>query len=178
MRDHARRLCAQKKTTTALFAVSGRRLLRLLTLTAVLAASACTTIFPSAVANRPDGEGYAGVGELIVRIRVMGQNTGWFDRLMPPSKNARATVELRYLGINSAGRAVFERRDLDNLAGAPVVSTPAAGSGLEPGTTAAGLPPDTRDILLDLRLARQIRIQGKIIEIVEASDTGVVFRLY
>ena len=177
MRDHALRLCAQNKPTTALLVASGQMLRRLLTLTALLAASACTTIFPSAVANRPDGEGYAGVGELIVRIRVMGQNTGWFEGLIP-SKNARATVELRYLGINSAGRAVFERRDLDNLAGAPVVSTPAAGSGLEPGTTAAGLPPDTRDILLDLRLARQIRIQGKIIEIVEASDTGVVFRLY
>ena len=177
MRDHALRPCTQKKPTTALLAASGRMLRRLLTLSALLAASACTTIFPSTVTNRPDGEGYAGVGELIVRIRVMGQNTGWFEGFIP-SKNARATVELRYLGINSAGRAVFERRDLDNLAGAPVVSTPAAGSGLEAGTAPAGLPPDTRDISLDLRLARQIRIQGKIIEIVEASDTGVVFRLY
>jgi hypothetical protein len=29
-----------------------------------------------------------------------------------------------------------------------------------------------------MRLARQIRIQGKIIEIVEASRSGVVFNLY
>jgi len=33
--------------------------------------------------------------------------------------------------------------------------------------------PDT-----NLRLARQIRIQGKIVEVIEASASGVVFRLY
>lgn len=177
MRKHAPRSCAKKKPSTGLLAASERRLRRLLALTVLLAAGACTTLFPSTVANRPDGEGFAGVGELIVRIRVLEDNAGWFNGMMP-RKNARATVELRYLGINSAGRAVFERRDVDNLAGAPAASAPAASSGLEAGGAPAGLPRDTRDILLDLRLARQIRIQGKVIEIVEASDTGVVFRLY
>lgn len=177
MREHALRLCASRQRFPGRFATAACLLRRLLAVTAVLALAACTTIFPSVVANRPDGEGYAGVGELIVRIRVMEDKGGWFEGLVP-RKNTRATVELRYLGFNSAGRAVFERRDVDHLAGVPAASTPAAASDTDTGGAAAGLPRDTRDILLDLRLARQIRIQGKIIEIVEASDTGVVFRLY
>ena len=178
MREDAQRLHAQKTRSSRWLATSYRVLRGLVALTTLLAAAACATIFPSAVANRPDGEGYAGVGELMVRIRVMENNSGgWLDGLAP-RRNTRATVELRYLGINSAGRAVFERRDVDKLAGAPVASSPGTGPEQPSGSAGIAMPPDTRDILLDLRLARQIRIQGKIIEIVEASDSGVVFRLY
>jgi len=178
MREDARRSHAQETRSLRVLTTSHRLLRQLVTLTTLLAAAACATIFPSTVANRPDGEGYAGVGELIVRIRVMEDNAGgWFDGLMP-RKNTRATVELRYLGFNSAGRAVFERRDVDKLAGAPVAPSPGTGPDQPSGSAGMVTPPDTRDILLDLRLARQIRIQGKIIEIVEASDSGVVFRLY
>ena len=146
--------------------------------TSLLAAAACTTSAPSAVANRPDGEGYAGVGELLVRIGVPQDNGGWFESLRP-HKGQRAVVEVRYLGLNSAGRAVFERHDVDILAGPPVPpGSVVAATEVEPGATAGILPVDTREILLDLRLARQIRIQGKIIEIIEASASGVVFRLY
>ncbi len=177
MRKHAQRSCSHK-TRSWLVLGASRALRPLMVLTALLAAAACTSLYPSAVANRPDGEGYAGVGELIVRIRVTEENTGgWFDALTP-RKGTRATVELRYLGINSAGRAVFERRDVDKLAGAPAVPPSAVVADQQSGSAASGMPPDSRDILLDLRLARQIRIQGKIIEIVEASDSGVVFRLY
>jgi len=139
---------------------------------------ACAALQPSAQANRPDGEGYAGVGELLVRIRVMSDGTSFVESLMP-RKTQRATVEIRYLGINSAGRAVFQRHDVDLLAGAPVALAPGNGSSdAETGYAASNLPSDTREILLDLRLAREIRVQGKIIEIVEASPSGVVFRLY
>jgi len=177
MSKHPQRYCALKVPSTGLLVASARALRQLAVLGSLLAAVACTTNFPNTAANRPDGEGYAGVGELIVRIRVLGDNTGWFEALMP-RRTTRAFVELRYRGFNPAGRAVFERRDVDNLAGAPVGSRPAAASDTEAGSAGASLPPDTREILLDLRMARQIRIQGKIIEIVEASNSGVVFRLY
>ncbi|HYA66310.1 MAG TPA: hypothetical protein VEE84_06455, partial [Burkholderiaceae bacterium] len=75
--------------------------------------------------------------------------------------------------------AVFERHDVDTLAGPPPAPPVGAASpDTEAGFAAAGLPADTRQILLDLRLSRQIRVQGKIIEILEASASGVVFRLY
>ena len=153
--------------------------IRILATLLLLSLGACASFQPAAQANRPDGEGYAGVGELLVRIRVLQDNAGWFESLMP-RKNQRAMVEIRYLGINPAGRAVFERHDVDLLAGPPpaALSSTALPSDVEPSFAAAGLPADTRQILLDLRLARQIRVQGKIIEILEASATGVVFRLY
>lgn len=134
-----------------------------------------------AVANRPDGEGYAGTGELLVRIRVFEQSQNWIDSVYKPleKKHERASVELRYLGLNSLGRAVFQRHDIDDLAGAPVQSaTIALPDMADADTMATALPANTRNIVLDLRLTRQIRIQGKIIEVVEATASGVVFRLY
>ncbi len=118
--------------------------------------------------NRPAGEGYAGVGELVLRLSVPGSEH-WYDSLIPGER--RASVEIRYLGIDDAGRAVFERHDVDVLAGGPVGAD-----------TGAGVPPsgpiDTRRIAIDLRTTREIRVQGKIIDVLEASPSGVVFRLY
>ncbi|SPE22980.1 exported hypothetical protein [Burkholderiales bacterium] len=146
----------------------------------LLALGACAGPQQSAVTNRPDGEGYAGVDELLVTIRVLADGTNWFDAVVP-HKHERAWVEIRYLGLNSAGRAVFARHDVDALAGAPVPprAEPAAVVlDTDAGASAAAMPADTREIVVDLRVARQIRIQGKIIEILEASASGVVFRLY
>ncbi|HYB52183.1 MAG TPA: hypothetical protein VED47_13840 [Burkholderiaceae bacterium] len=144
----------------------------------LLCLGACAGMQQSAQANRPDGEGYAGVGELLVQIRVMEENKGFIESFKP-RKNQRATVEIRYRGIDEAGHVVFERHDADLLAGLPVPPAPGAeGSGGEAAYAASALPPNTRQIVLDLRLARQIRVQGKIIEIVEAGPSGVVFRLY
>jgi len=157
-----------------------RRLLRLTMTALLLALGACAGPQQSAVANRPDGEGYAGVSELLLRIRVLEDGANWLDTLAQ-RKRERAWVELRYLGLNLAGRAVFERHDVDVLAGAAVPTryVPAAAVlDTDAGASAAALPADTREIVLDLRVARQIRIQGKIVEILEASASGVVFRLY
>jgi hypothetical protein len=147
-------------------------------------------------ANRPDGEGYAGVGELLVRIGVQQEAAGWTETLtstLAPKKHERAYVEIRYQGLDNLGRAVFERRDGDALAaaapntvlptnakGTVLAPTAAPASGVDggPGGASAPLAPNTRDIALDLRLTREIHIQGKIIEVVEATASGVVFRLY
>jgi hypothetical protein len=152
---------------------------------------------PAGSANRPDGEGYAGVGELLVRIGVQQEGPSWTESLtagLTQRKRERAFVEIRYQGLDSLGRAVFERRDGDALAAAApntVLPTTAKGTVLAP--TAAAVPadadpaagvnappatPNTRDIALDLRLSRQLHIQGKIVEVVEATASGVVFRLY
>ena len=152
-------------------------------------------------ANRPDGEGYAGVGELLVRIGVPQEGPGWTqtvtDTLSISRKHERAYVEIRYQGLDDLGRAVFERRDGDALASAApntVLPTSAKGAVLAPsapvpgpadvdaslgnGVIAPPATPNTRDIAMDLRLSRQLHIQGKIVEVVEATATGVVFRLY
>jgi len=127
---------------------------------------------PSAHANRPDGEGYAGVGQRLVRIGVPASGGSWYQDLAG-KKSERAAVELWYRGLDSGGRALFERRDVDALAGTPdAPKAPAREDG------AAANDPNAREIVLDMRLARQLHIQGKIIEILEATSSGVVFRLY
>jgi len=164
--------------------------------------SASAPLPPTAgTANRPDGEGYAGVGELLVRIGVQEGGPSWTETLgetvSPGRKHERAYVEIRYQGLDDLGRAVFERRDGDALASAApntVLPTSAKGAVLAPsapvpgpadvdaslgnGVIAPPATPNTRDIAMDLRLSRQLHIQGKIVEVVEATATGVVFRLY
>ncbi len=140
---------------------------------AMLLVAACGTSEPTAVANRPGGEGYAGVGERLVQIRVPSDSGHWWQ-VEPKAKRERASVEISYVGLDSAGRAVFQRHDIDALAGAPVLDKSAGAAGGE-GT---GLAANTRQIVLDLRLSRQIRVQGKIIEIIEATSSGVVYHLY
>ncbi len=143
-------------------------------LSAVSVVAACSVLGgqTGAHANRPDGEGYAGVGQRLVRIGVPGGDGSWYQNLAG-KKSERAAVELWYKGLDSGGRALFERRDVDALAGTS--DAPKA-----PAQTDAAAPtdPNTREIVLDMRLARQLHIQGKIIEILEATSSGVVFRLY
>lgn len=128
---------------------------------------------PSISVNRPDGEGYAGTGELLVRIGLQPQGTSLVGNLLPHRHGAeRASIEIRYVGLDSLGRAVFERRDSDVLAeSAPPARATATGA-------LTSDPPNVRQIALDLRMARQLRVQGKIVEIIEAAPSGVVFRLY
>jgi hypothetical protein len=152
--------------------------------------AACGAMAPQGIgSNRPDGEGYAGRGELVIRL-VASDHDGVLPLpLAIPGlaqhKTERSTVELRYLGLDEQGRAAFQRHDVDTLAGPPqlpageAAAVPAElGSASASHGAAASDPPDTRRILVDLRLSRQIQIQGKIIEIVEATASGVVFRIY
>lgn len=149
---------------------------------AVLLLAGCGSIAqPSIVSNRPNGEGYAGAGELVVRIGQMRQEGfGGLFAGGDTRRRERAYVELRYVGLDAYGRAVFRRHDVDSIAGKPdpqalePAPTPAEGAQAEAPT----LPPDTRDIVIDLRRARQIHIQGKVVEILEATSSGVVFNLY
>ena len=157
----------------------------------LLGAGACSSLGgstgTSAAANRPEGEGYAGVGELLVRIGVHPEASGLVDSFSP-RKPERGFVEIRYQGLDSLGRAVFERHDADAFAeGAPAASLPTSARGTalvpapaapEAGGNSAPAAPNTREIALDLRFTRQLRVQGKIIEVIEATASGVVFHLY
>jgi len=137
---------------------------------ALLALAGCAALRPESSANRPDGEGYAGTGALVLRLGLGGP-----PPTLVPNPFARpverATVEVRYLGLDASGRAVFQRHDVDRI----------AGDGSAPAAAGPGAPPpepDTRQIVVDLRTSRQLRVQGKIIEILEATASGVVFRIY
>jgi hypothetical protein len=149
-----------------------------------LSLGACALYTPSLTqqVNRPDGEGYAGAGELVLRIGQAQEDkssSNWFG-FGNAHRQERSSIELRYVGLDAAGRAVFRRHDVDAIAGPPVAPAmePVALAADQGGGDRTALPPDTRDIVIDMRLARQIRIQGKIVEIVEATPSGVVFRLY
>jgi hypothetical protein len=142
--------------------------------------AACAALQTSATSDRPDGEGYAGTGELVVRIGVPKQSFNPADQFTThPAERAR--VEIRYMGLDGQGRAVFQRYDADSAAGspqAPAIPVSSGAEGAERVQSPDTLPPHTMPIVLDLRLTRQIHVQGKIIEVVQATATGVVFRLY
>lgn len=149
-----------------------------------VALAACATPQPGAVTNRPEGEGYAGAGALLVRIGLVQERWNPLESAFRRPQE-RGSIEIRYVGLDPSGRAVFQRHDSDLAAGAPVpvAARPAAGeagpqSGESPAGLASAAPADTREIVLDLRLTRQIRVQGKIIEVLEATPSGVVFRLF
>jgi hypothetical protein len=147
----------------------------------LLGASGCALPPASNIAvNRPNGEGYAGRGELVLRVGLQqpegGGNllSGWAGH-----PTGRGSVEIRYLGLDPSGRAIFQRHDIDDLAGAPARVLPQEAMGdASAGQGAPAQPLNTREIVLDLRLTRQIHVQGKIIEVLEATASGVVFRLY
>jgi hypothetical protein len=128
-------------------------------LLASCASSATST--PNIVASRADGEGHAGRGELVLRLRVYAQDASGVLQWLA-GRREQATVEILYRGLDESGRALFERRDLDRAAA-------------QPGTTAAQ---STREIALDLRVSRLLRVQEKVLEVREADPSGVDFRLY
>lgn len=141
---------------------------RLGVLLVAAALGACGALHPDKSANRPDGEGYAGTGALVLRVALPGERAGLGVNPFARAPE-RANTEVRYLGLDASGRAVFQRRDVDTVAG-PGTAAPAAPDG--------AAEPDTRQIVVDLRTSRQLRVQGKIIEVIEATASGVVFRIY
>lgn len=152
-----------------------------LLLAAALTAAACSTFTPPATSDsRPDGEGYAGRGELVLRIGLTATGgSPVYVQGISEKRPERGQVELRYLGLDSTGRAVFQRRDADALGGTAIaVKDPSEPVEPELKYTPDSDTPNTRQIVLDLRLTRQIHIQGKTVEVVEASPSGLVFRLY
>lgn len=198
-RTHRRPFCqGPDGARPAALALAGLAVLALAGCAASPLASSAPAAPPAGTANRPDGEGYAGVGELLVRIAVPQGGPGWAAPItenLPLGKRERAYVEIRYQGLDTLGRAVFERRDGDALAAAapntvlPVTArgtvlapaapaTPGGEAAMGNGSIAPPVTPNTRDIAMDLRLTRQLHIQGKIVEVVEATASGVVFRLY
>jgi hypothetical protein len=145
---------------------------------AVLVLAGCSALQSDRSANRPDGEGYAGTGAVVMRIGVQGGSAGWLPNPFA-SRPERAAVEIRYLGLDASGRAVFLRHDDDAIAGKGRAVSPGAlpaDAALQDGAPAAAA--DSRQIVVDLRTTRQIHVQGKIIEVIEATAEGVVFRIY
>jgi hypothetical protein len=130
-------------------------------LSSLLLLASCASNAPNVVPNRADGEGHAGRGEVVVRLQIYAQTpAGTFAWLT--GRREQATIEILYQGLDDAGRVLFERRDMDRAA---------APAGAHPAET-------TRQIPLDLRTTRLLRVQDKVIEVREAGPSGVVFRLY
>ena len=147
------------------------RLLRAAALCLALGLGACAIVHPPSAVSRPDGEGYAGTGGVVVRVGLAGAPPSWISNPFV-ARSERAAVELRYLGLDEAGRALFQRSDVDSVAGPGRAVAP------QPVT---GDPAHVRPafgIAVDLRTTRQIHVQGKLVEILEATASGVVFRLY
>jgi hypothetical protein len=87
------------------------------------------------------------------------------EQVHQPASPDEGFAELRYLGINSAGHAVFRRTDVDIGASAP------------PATLGA-LPPDAVQFALEPTLGRTITIQDHGVEILQFNRAGVQYRVW
>ena len=130
-------------------------------------------------ANRPDGEAYAGKGEIVLRLSMSAGDANLLQQVhtdLGKVKPEMAHTELRYEGLDSSGNAVFSRRDVDLLAKAAAPSSDAKARGEVHENIEDSR--NVEEIVVNLRVKRQIHIQGRTIEILDAHPEGVVFRLY
>jgi hypothetical protein len=130
-------------------------------------------------ANRPDGEAYAGKGEVVLRLSMSGPDANVVQQLRSTLGKVRpetARMELRYEGLDSSGHALFSRKDVDVLADPHAEHREAEVHG--EGRPSDGPGKNTQELVVNLRVQRQIHIQGRTIEILDAHPEGVVFRVY
>ena len=119
-----------------------------------IAVASCSPVETYNRTDRATGQAFASRGDVMLRVD---------KRDDPP--DGRGFAELRYMGTNSVGQAVFRRTDVDIGASAP------------PATVGA-LPPDAVQFALDPTLGRTITIQDHGVEILQFNPAGVQYRVW
>jgi hypothetical protein len=117
-----------------------------------IAVASCSPVETYNRTDRATGQAFASRGDVMLRV----------------DKRDEGFAELRYMGTNSAGQAVFRRTDVDIGASAP------------PATVGA-LPPDAVQFVqfaLDPTLGRTITLQDHGVEILQFNPAGVQYRVW
>lgn len=161
----------------------------------VLTVAGCETVEQHNASSRPVGsDGFVSVGDVVLRVEVTEDLPNAFGRadVFGRDRN-RGFSELRYMGINSSGLAVFRRRDVDvvtnentmnrtGLRTATVVAEPsgdgvvAYGVGTQtPPPSVQTVDPDTVEFALDLGQGNVVTMRDRTIIVHEATSNGVRF---
>jgi len=171
---------------------------------ALLFVMACSPIEQRQQASRAAGEAFASVGDVVLHVNVSDNLPNAFGRAdLFGRRRDRGFSELRYLGLAPDGRAVFQRRDIDIATNETVFSRMpnssfvgaqgqagftgnrfgsqgnagwiASGSSIAPTPADIQLVPSGGQFAIDLSQGRRVTIQGRAIDIVEATGAGIRF---
>ena len=107
-----------------------------------IAVASCSPVETYNRTDRATGQAFASRGDVMLRV----------------DKRDEGFAELRYMGTNSAGQAVFRRTDV--------------------AATVGALPPDAVQFALEPTLGRTITIQDHGVEILQFNRAGVQYRVW
>lgn len=182
----------------------GRRLAILGCIVTLSAILACSPVETRSGLDRPTGVSFASAGDLLLRVNRQDDLPNAFGRadLFGRTRD-RGYTEIRYMGLNANGNPTFRRRDVEIATNETTMSRSggfstysAQASGKRTGTAASAsyaatgatfipaqaqvipLPPDTIEIVLDLRDGRTLTIGQHGAEILEATSAGVRYRVF
>ena len=114
-----------------------------------IAVASCSPVETHNRIDRATGQAFASTGDVMLRV----------------DKRDEGFAELRYMGTNSAGQAVFRRTDVDIGVSAP------------PATVGVLLP-DAVQFALDPTLGRTITIQDHGVEILQYDPASIRYRVW
>lgn len=144
------------------------------------------------------GPQVAGVGDVLLRLDITENLPNAFGGAdIFGRRRDRGYVELRYAGLLPDGRVVLHRKDVEVLNTETTMSRTGVGFATTQGSVrAAGnvasvqgttiyttpqratvlpLPPDSREIVLDLKQSRTLPVSGRTIEVLEAQPHMIQF---
>ena len=170
----------------------------------LISIAACAPVEMQERASRPTGEGFASVGDVVIRVELRDNLPNVFGRADIYGRTRdRGFAELRYLGIAPNGMPAFRRREVDiqtnetvfsrmpNMASVQAQSSGALtgtpsnlsggssfqGSGFAVAPTAfqQAAMQEAGDFTLDLSAGRTITLRGRAVDILDANPSGVRF---
>jgi hypothetical protein len=161
----------------------------------LLTAASCATVEQHNASSRAIGsDGFVSVGDVVLRVEVTEDLPNAFGRADVFGRNRnRGFSEVRYMGVNSSGYAVFRTRDVDvvtnentmnrtGLRTATVLAEPsgngvvASGVGTQtPPPSVQVVDPDTVEFTLDLSRGNVVTMRDRTILVHEATNNGVRF---
>ncbi len=148
----------------------------------------------TSISQPENKETYVSIGDVLVKVALRESLPNAFGGAdIFGRKRDRGYVEIRYMGLDGDGRAVFRRRTVDIYSNETTMSrsgmrfgsatvTPNGNganiTGFSTGpaqATVAALPPDTIEFALDLAKNKILTVEDRQIEILEADSGGVKY---
>lgn len=169
----------------------------LLKLVLSLTLTACAAVETRSSLDRPLGESYASIGDVVLRVTLEEDLPNAFGRADVFGRTReRGFTEIRYMGLNSSGYPVFRRRDVNIYSNETTMSR----AGFNVGTATAQryentvtatavttsspqaqigiLPSDTVEIALNPAFGKRITVGAHGIEILDYNAAGVRYRVF
>jgi len=159
--------------------------------------AACAQVEMHSRVDRTPGNAFASTGDIVLRVTHTDDLPNLWGRAdLYGRTRERGFVEIRYIGVTSAGLPMFRRRDVEIMTnettlnrsgiGSTIASVQPAGTGMiisgtsmSPGQAAIGaLPSDTVEFTLNPSDGHVITVGDHGIEVLDFNAAGVHYRIW